>query len=31
VENKANYALIGMFVLVSFVAAAGFVIWLTGF
>jgi phospholipid/cholesterol/gamma-HCH transport system substrate-binding protein len=31
VENKANYALIGMFVLVAMTAVAGFVIWLTGF
>lgn len=30
-ENKANYALIGMFVLVALTAIAGFVIWLTGF
>jgi len=31
VENKANYALIGMFVLVAMTAVIGFVIWLTGF
>ena len=30
-ENKANYALIGMFVLVAMTALVGFVIWLTGF
>ena len=30
-ENKANYALIGMFVLVSLTAVVGFVIWLSGF
>ena len=30
-ENKANYALIGMFVLVAFTAVIGFAIWLTGF
>ena len=30
-ENKANYALIGMFVLVAMMALLGFVIWLTGF
>jgi len=30
-ENKANYALIGMFVLVAVTAIIGFVIWLTGF
>lgn len=29
-ENKANYALIGMFVLLAMTAAIGFVIWLTG-
>ena len=29
-ENKANYALIGMFVLVAFTAAVGFMIWLSG-
>jgi len=31
VENRANYALIGMFVLVAITALVGFVIWLTGF
>lgn len=30
-ENKANFALIGMFVLVALTAIIGFVIWLTGF
>ena len=30
-ENKANYALIGMFVIVAMAAVIGFVIWLTGF
>lgn len=30
-ENKANFALIGMFVLVSLTAVVGFVIWLSGF
>jgi phospholipid/cholesterol/gamma-HCH transport system substrate-binding protein len=30
-ENKANYALIGMFVMVALTAIVGFVIWLTGF
>ncbi len=30
-ENKANYALIGMFVIVAMTALLGFVIWLTGF
>ena len=30
-ENKANYALIGMFVIVAITAVIGFVIWLTGF
>ena len=29
-ENKANYALIGTFVLVALAAALGFVLWLTG-
>lgn len=29
-ENRANYALIGMFVLFALVAALGFVIWLSG-
>ena len=29
-ENKANYALIGMFILFALVAALGFVIWLSG-
>ncbi|GLQ19301.1 MlaD family protein [Algimonas porphyrae] len=29
-ENKANYALIGMFVLVALVATVGFILWLTG-
>jgi len=31
VENKANYALIGMFVLVALTAILGFAIWLSGF
>ena len=30
-ENKANYALIGMFVIVAMTAFIGFAIWLTGF
>lgn len=30
-ENKANYALIGMFVIMVMMALLGFVIWLTGF
>lgn len=30
-ENKANFALIGMFVLFSLTAVVGFVIWLSGF
>ena len=30
-ENRANYALIGMFVLVAITALVGFAIWLTGF
>jgi len=30
VENKANYALIGLFVLATFLAVIGFVIWLSG-
>lgn len=29
-ENKANYALIGMFVLVALAATLGFILWLTG-
>ena len=29
-ENRANFALIGMFVLVAFAAAVGFFIWLSG-
>ncbi len=29
-ENKANYALIGSFVLVALVATVGFILWLTG-
>lgn len=29
-ENKANYALIGTFVLVALVATVGFILWLTG-
>lgn len=29
-ENKANYALIGLFVLATFLAVIGFVIWLSG-
>jgi len=31
VENKANYALIGMFVLIALTAVLGFAIWLSGF
>jgi len=31
VENKANYALIGMFVLVAMTAVIGFAIWLSGY
>ena len=30
-ENKANYALIGMFIIVAMTAFIGFAIWLTGF
>jgi len=30
-ENKANYALIGMFVLIALTAVLGFAIWLSGF
>lgn len=29
-ENKANYALIGMFVLAALAATVGFILWLTG-
>ncbi|MEM9600186.1 MAG: MlaD family protein [Pseudomonadota bacterium] len=29
-ENKANYALIGTFVLVALIATVGFILWLTG-
>jgi phospholipid/cholesterol/gamma-HCH transport system substrate-binding protein len=29
-ENKANYALIGVFVLVALAATLGFIVWLTG-